>query len=64
MRRRYSATTVASFAYTGAGTSGILTVTRYETATRTLVGTFAFTANALPATGMVVVTGGTIDLHL
>ena len=62
--RRYLLTTIASFAYTGAGTSGTLTVTRYEAATRTLVGTFAFTANALPDTGIAVVTGGTIDLHL
>ena len=62
--RRYLPATIASFACTGAGTSGTLIVTRYEAATRTLVGTFAFAANALPATGMAVVTGGTIDLRL
>ena len=63
--RRYLPTTIASFACTEAGTSGTLTVTRYEAATRTLVGTFTFAANALlPATGMAVVTEGTIDLRL
>ena len=62
--RRYLPTTIASFACTEAGTSGTLTITRYEAATRILVGTFTFTANALPATGMTVVTGGTIDLRL
>ena len=63
--RRYLPTTVASFVCTEAGTSGTLTVTRYEAATRTLVGTFAFTANALPpATDMAVITGVTIDLRL
>ena len=63
--RRYLPITIASFACTGAGTSGTLTVTRYEAATRTLAGTFTFTANTLPpATDMAGVTGGTIDLRL
>ena len=61
--RRYLPASIASYAATG--TSGTLTVTRYEAATRTLVGTFSFTANALaPATGTAAVTGGTIDLRL
>jgi len=62
--RRYLPTTIASFACTGAGTSGTLTVTRYGAAMRTLVGTFNFTANALPTTDIAGVTGWTIDLHL
>lgn len=63
--RRYLPTTIASYGCTGAGASGTLIVTRYDAATRTLVGTFAFTANALlPATGTVTVSAGSIDLRL
>lgn len=57
--RRYQAAGITSYA----ATSGTLTVTRYDAATRTLVGMFSFTANA-PTTGSVAVTGGTIDLRL
>ena len=62
--RRYLPTGAVTYLSNSAATSGILTVTGYDATRRTLVGTFAFTANALPpATGTVTVTAGGLDLQ-